>query len=270
MTSFSSFLPSKLLNINNRDRSSDPLSRLRFALETMPGSRKYEFTPMTRTEIITELYDAFWGSHTNLFVSNPSANLPLHTSLYELQHRLGFGGAGKERKPIPGRSCGNIFKKGECCFRCRCVAFPSPINNSFDPSRLPAIARGTTVVFFAQDASTLQIIRATTLASSSLNSPEVAVIAEMLKLGACRLVVPTTLQRRAQAKPQKLSRVTSQTSRTHNQSRTSPSRRNCRRRCERQWPTPLTSSWTHSTTPPTNRQSQQTKQISGCNPLRTP
>ena len=29
---------------SNRNRSSDPLSRLRFALETMPGSRKYEFT----------------------------------------------------------------------------------------------------------------------------------------------------------------------------------------------------------------------------------
>ena len=119
MSTFSSFLPSKLLNINNRDRSSDPLSRLRFALETMPGSRKYEFTPLTRTEIITELYDAFWGTHASHFVPNSSANLPLHTSLHEVQQRQGFGGAGKERKPVPGRACGNIFRKGECCFRCR-------------------------------------------------------------------------------------------------------------------------------------------------------
>lgn len=134
MSTFSSFLPSKLLNINNRDRSSDPLSRLRFALETMPGSRKYEFTPLTRTEIITELYEAFWGTHASHFVPNPSANLPLHTSLHELQQRQGFGGAGKERKPIPGRACGNIFRKGECCFRCRCVTSPVPINHpDLDP-----------------------------------------------------------------------------------------------------------------------------------------
>jgi hypothetical protein len=95
MSTFSSFLPSKLLNINNRDRSSDPLSRLRFALETMPGSRKYEFTPLTRTEIITELYDAFWGTHASHFVSNPSANLPLHTSLHELQQRQVLVGLGR-------------------------------------------------------------------------------------------------------------------------------------------------------------------------------
>ena len=127
MSTFSSFLPSKLLNINNRDRSSDPLSRLRFALETMPGSRKYEFTPLTRTEIITELYEAFWGTHAGYFVPNQSANLPLHTPLHELQQRQGFGGAGKERKPIPGRACGNIFRKGECCFRCRSVTSPTPM-----------------------------------------------------------------------------------------------------------------------------------------------
>ncbi|KAF9777784.1 hypothetical protein BJ322DRAFT_519836 [Thelephora terrestris] len=82
------------------------------------NSRKYEFTPLTRTEIITELYGAFWGSHANHFVSNSSANLPFHISLHELQHRLGFGGAGKERKPTPGRACGNIFRKGECYVRC--------------------------------------------------------------------------------------------------------------------------------------------------------
>ena len=36
-----------------RDRPSDPFSRLRFALETMPGSRKYVFTPATRAEILS-------------------------------------------------------------------------------------------------------------------------------------------------------------------------------------------------------------------------
>lgn len=105
--------------MNNRDRSSDPLSRLRFALETMPGSRKYVFTPATRTEIISELYDSFWGSHVDLFVTNTTVNLPLHSTLHEVQNRLGFGDSGKEEKVVPGRACGNIFKKGECCFRCR-------------------------------------------------------------------------------------------------------------------------------------------------------
>ncbi|KAG5634486.1 hypothetical protein H0H81_001778 [Sphagnurus paluster] len=41
--------------MNPRDRTSDPLQHLRFALETMPGSRKYVFTPATRAEILSEL-----------------------------------------------------------------------------------------------------------------------------------------------------------------------------------------------------------------------
>ena len=184
MSTFSSFLPSKLLNINNRDRSSDPLSRLRFALETMPGSRKYEFTPLTRTEIITELYEAFWGTHATHFVPNPSANLPLHTSLHELQQRQGFGGAGKERKPIPGRACGNIFRKGECCFRCRYVTSPASINHlDLDPLQILVIVRGTTAVSFAHGVSTLQTMRVTMSASLLLNSPGVVVTVETLKHG---------------------------------------------------------------------------------------
>ena len=122
MSGLSSFLPAKLLgSMNNRDRPSDPLSHLRFALETMPGSRKYVFTPATRTEIISELYEAFWGSHAGLFVPNPVVDLPLQSTLHEVQHRTGFGNIGKEEKIVLGRPCGNIFKKGECCFRCRQV-----------------------------------------------------------------------------------------------------------------------------------------------------
>ena len=51
-----------------------------------------------------ELYRAF---------SNPSANLPLHTSLHGVQRRQGFGGAGKERNPISDEACGDIFGEGE-------------------------------------------------------------------------------------------------------------------------------------------------------------
>jgi E3 ubiquitin-protein ligase UBR1 len=126
MSGLSSFLPAKLLGSmnNNRDRPSDPLHHLRFALETMPGSRKYVFTPATRTEIISELYDAFWGAHAELFVPNAAVSLPLHSTLHELQRRMGFGMLWREKVEL-GRPCGNIFKKGECCFRCRqvCLVF---------------------------------------------------------------------------------------------------------------------------------------------------
>ncbi|OSX68023.1 hypothetical protein POSPLADRAFT_1129207 [Postia placenta MAD-698-R-SB12] len=80
MSGFSSLLQSRLLG---RDRTSDPLSRLRFALETMPGSRKYVFTPTTRAEILSELYDAFWGPYAHLFLPNSNSSLPLHAMLSE-------------------------------------------------------------------------------------------------------------------------------------------------------------------------------------------
>lgn len=120
MSSFSSLFSSKLLaSMTPRDRPSDPLSRLRFALETMPGSRKYVFTPATRAEILSELYDAFWGPYAHLFLPNSNSSLPLHATLSEVQTSLGFAGAGQEEPVIAGRPCGHIFKKGESCFRCK-------------------------------------------------------------------------------------------------------------------------------------------------------
>ena len=83
MSTFSSFLPSKPLSINNC-WPSDPFSHLIFALEMMPGSCKYKSAPLTHTEIIIELYDTFWGPHASYFAPNPAANLPLHTSLHEV------------------------------------------------------------------------------------------------------------------------------------------------------------------------------------------
>ena len=105
--------------MNARDRTSDPLSRLRFALETMPGSRKYVFTPATRAEILSELYDAFWGPYAHLFLPNSNSSLPLHATLSEVQAELSFSGAGSPDPVVPGRPCGNIFIKGESCFRCK-------------------------------------------------------------------------------------------------------------------------------------------------------
>lgn len=86
----------------------------------MPGSRKYVFTPSTRAEILAELYDSFWGSYAHLFLPNSNSSLPLNVTLSEVQARAGVGAA-KEPTVTPGRPCGHIFKKGESCFRCKCV-----------------------------------------------------------------------------------------------------------------------------------------------------
>ncbi|EMD41464.1 hypothetical protein CERSUDRAFT_146440 [Gelatoporia subvermispora B] len=117
MSGLSTFLPARFLaNMHPRERSSDNLSRLRFALETMPGSRKYVFTPATRAEILAELYDAFWGPYAHLFLPNSNSSLPLHATLSEVQADAGLF---KETPVVPGRPCGHIFKKGEACFRCK-------------------------------------------------------------------------------------------------------------------------------------------------------
>ncbi|KAE9403494.1 hypothetical protein BT96DRAFT_917440 [Gymnopus androsaceus JB14] len=120
--SLSSFFPSKLFlpsSMNPRDKTSDPLSHLRFVLETMPGTRKYIFTSATRAEILSELYDAFWGPYAHVFLPNSNSSLPLNATLSEVQAKLGFCGAGKEAPLIPGRPCAHILKKGEPCFRCK-------------------------------------------------------------------------------------------------------------------------------------------------------
>ncbi|TFY79159.1 hypothetical protein EWM64_g4852 [Hericium alpestre] len=120
MAGLSSFLAFKsLASTNPRDRPTDPVARLRPALETMPGSRKYVFTPATRAEILSELYDSFWSSYAHLFLPNSNSSLPLHATLSEVQTRLNFAGAANEESPIPGKPCGHIFKKGESCFRCK-------------------------------------------------------------------------------------------------------------------------------------------------------
>ncbi|KAI0307463.1 hypothetical protein B0F90DRAFT_1828673 [Multifurca ochricompacta] len=120
MSALSSIFPFKGLgSINPRDRPPDPVSRLRATLESMPGTRKYSFTPSTRAEILLELYDAFWGPYSHLFLPNSNSSLPLHATLAEVQTRLNFSGAALNDPPVPGRPCGYIFKKGESCFRCK-------------------------------------------------------------------------------------------------------------------------------------------------------
>ena len=124
MSGLSSIFPFKgLSSISPRDRPPDPVSRLRATLESMPGARKYIFTPTTRTDILSELYDAFWGPYSHLFLPNSNSSLPLPATLAEVQARLNFAGAALNDPPVPGRPCGYIFKKGESCFRCKSVLY---------------------------------------------------------------------------------------------------------------------------------------------------
>ena len=117
MSSFSLFSNSKFLS--PRDRADAPLARLRFQLDTMPGSRKYVFTPATRSEILTELYDSFWGPNSHLFLPQGVSSLPKHSTLSEVQARSGMH---KDSTTASHRPCGKIFKKGEACFRCKWVS----------------------------------------------------------------------------------------------------------------------------------------------------
>ncbi|KAJ7650236.1 hypothetical protein FB45DRAFT_986384 [Roridomyces roridus] len=120
MSSISSFFPSKfLLPMNTRDRPPESLSHLRFSLETLPGARKYIFNHHTREQILSQLYDAFWGSQAHLFLPPSHSNAPTISLLSEVQAGTGFQGAGKDTPIIPGRPCSHIFKKGESCFRCK-------------------------------------------------------------------------------------------------------------------------------------------------------
>ena len=130
----SSLIPSKFLAASMhhaRDRPpqgaqpSDALSHLRFVLETMPGSRKYVFTPATRAEILAELYDAFWGPNAALFLPGASATLPSNQTLHQAQVASGFSGTGISDPPYPGKVCSRTIVRGESCFRCRQVLFSS-------------------------------------------------------------------------------------------------------------------------------------------------
>ncbi|KAF8992917.1 hypothetical protein BDQ17DRAFT_1432049 [Cyathus striatus] len=102
---------------------SDPLADLRFSLEVMPGSRKYIFTPATRAEVLSKLYATFFGTpaHAQYFLPAGTQQVPANQLLSEVQKDSGYFGAGREEDDIitPGRGCGHVFSKGECCFRCK-------------------------------------------------------------------------------------------------------------------------------------------------------
>ena len=105
--------------MGQRDRTTDGLTRLRFALETLASSKKYIFTPAVRAEILSELYETFWGQHMAYFAPTTLTKMPPYLLLSEVQNRYVFHGADTEDPVIPGRSCGHIFVKGESCYRCK-------------------------------------------------------------------------------------------------------------------------------------------------------
>ena len=113
--SLSSFFPAKFLS---RPPEPPALAHLRELLETLPVARKYHFTADVRAEILVALYDAFWGGHAELFLAPGNTVVPIHRLLSECQVEMGLG---RDDAVVPGRPCSHVFKKGESCYRCKCV-----------------------------------------------------------------------------------------------------------------------------------------------------
>lgn len=121
MSGFTSLTHKWLGSMNPRERPADPLSKLRYTFETLPGTHQHAWSPAARAKVLAELYDSFWGAHSHLFLPTSNAALPAHATLADHQARFKFSGAGEDEPTIPGRPCGHIFNKGESCFRCKCV-----------------------------------------------------------------------------------------------------------------------------------------------------
>ena len=168
---------------------SDALSHLRFVLETMPGSRKYVFTPATRAEILAELYDAFWGPNAALFLPGASATLPSNQTLHQAQVASGFSGTGISDPPYPGKVCSRTIVRGESCFRCRQVLFSSC---RIVLHRFAGIAASTRAASCARNVSTPLTIRTTTSVSTLPSSPGDAATAVTRRHGRCQWTVHTT------------------------------------------------------------------------------
>jgi E3 ubiquitin-protein ligase UBR1 len=99
---------------NSRERARDSVERLRFALDTLPNTLHGLFNPPARARILTELYAALFGSNYSLFLA-PHDSLPNGTLLSDAQ-ALSSINLPSDDGP---RACQHVFKKGECCFRCK-------------------------------------------------------------------------------------------------------------------------------------------------------
>jgi E3 ubiquitin-protein ligase UBR1 len=124
MSRLSQFFPNPF---GGRDqRQPDPHARLKYTLETMPAAQQYRYSAAARAQLLAELYDNFWGSHTHLFLPPGAHGVAASPTglLSDLQKTARFHGAGEDEPPLAGRPCGHIFSKGESCFRCKCVRVP--------------------------------------------------------------------------------------------------------------------------------------------------
>ena len=100
--------------VNPRERVHDSIERLRFAFDTLPNTLHGLFNPPARARILAELYTALFGPNYTLFLS-PRDSLPPGTLLSEAQALTSVD------LPLDDgpRACQHVFKKGECCFRCK-------------------------------------------------------------------------------------------------------------------------------------------------------
>jgi hypothetical protein len=178
---------SKQLN-NPRDRSQDAVARLRFALDTLPNALHGLFNPPARARILAELYGALWGSNYSLFLA-PNESLQPGVLLSEAQARSTLQPV-DEQGP---RACQHVFKKGECCFRCKQVSHPVH-SISMNLTMSAEIVRWMTAALCVQSASTLQSILDMLSHFASPSSQEGAATVGIQKSGDIRSTVPTIIQ----------------------------------------------------------------------------
>lgn len=90
----------------------ESIENLRSLFETQPDFNDHRWSRGARDVLLTQIYRTFWGTYANLFTNVP---FPTNMLLSEHQARTDpLYGA-----DVPGMSCGHIFKKGECCYKCK-------------------------------------------------------------------------------------------------------------------------------------------------------
>ena len=181
MSALSAFFPPRRPTSTMAQDRTDLLSDLRFSLEIMPGSRKYVFTPTARAEILTKLYVSFMGQYPHLFLPSGVSPVPIHSLLSEYQASVAYSGAGKEDPLTLGKPCCHIFKKGESCYRCKCVDFSGTLISVgclyIYIHISTEIVRWTIVVCFVQDASMRQnTLVIMSVSSSPSNQADAAIV----------------------------------------------------------------------------------------------
>jgi E3 ubiquitin-protein ligase UBR1 len=98
----------------SRERTQDPVDRLKFALDTFPNTFHGIFNLPARARILSELYGALYGSYYSYFLTTRDVPPP-GSLLSEAQAKSSLQPADEDGP----RACQHVFKKGECCFRCK-------------------------------------------------------------------------------------------------------------------------------------------------------